>query len=358
MASRNPLLGLVASLRGAPPSDCAWEAVVALANRSLTTPALAARTEGSDRRDGLPRDLREFLAEVLRRNMARNERLLAQLAEAAGALNAKGIRPLLLKGTALLASHPDYASKERLLSDLDLMVAPADFVPSVDCLLRSGYRTEADCSDGRVPAVLLRPDQPGSIDLHTGMQGLAMQCDFAVASSHATVAHIGSAEVLVPSPTVQMMILVLHDQLKGRDYLQGTIDLRHLIDMEVLSRSPTAIDWSLLASLFPRGYARTALEVQLLTAKRLMGLSVPPQLCRSMLAKAQYWRRLLQARWPMSRVPLTIATLVADPRYLVARQASLKQMVQASAATGGRRPRPSSKAGLMHLVQVKGSGKI
>lgn len=356
MARRDPLHDLIDSLRGAPPIDCDWEAVVALANRSLTTPTLAVRTELSDRRNSLPPDLREFLAEVLRRNMMRNAQLLAQLVEAAGALNAAGIRPLLLKGTALLVSHPRYASKERLLSDLDLMVAPADFARSMNCLLRTGYRAEPCRSDGQVPAVLLRADQPGSIDLHGMMQGLAMRCDFALASKHAAVVRVGPVEMLVPSPTVQTMILVLHDQLKGRDYLQGTIDLRHLIDMDVLSRSPVAIDWPLLASLFPRGYARTALEVQLLTAKRLIGLSVPQPLCGGVLSKAQFRRRLLQARCPMLRLPLTVATLAADPRYFGARRAALRRAHQASAADGGRRR--WSGASLMHLVHVKGSGKI
>ena len=103
MASQSAsIIPLCQCFRGLPPKRGDWLSLIELANRTLTTPALM---DFVDRFPGhVPQDARRYVTEICRRNVIRNDRLAAQLIEAVAALNEKGVTPVLLKGTALLAA--------------------------------------------------------------------------------------------------------------------------------------------------------------------------------------------------------------------------------------------------------------
>ena len=73
MARLRALRQLAAALRGQPPRNCDWRAVIALANQSLVTPQLAAAVLPCV--DGPPFKYRPFLEDVRNRNRERNARL-------------------------------------------------------------------------------------------------------------------------------------------------------------------------------------------------------------------------------------------------------------------------------------------
>ena len=111
---------LIAGLRGHALSTTDWQSVIALANRTLLTPALFSALAHSGEIDRLPDDVREYLGFIHDRNWERNLRLRAQLAEAVAALNRRGIAPLLLKGAVPLFLSPTSRLPARMTSDLDL----------------------------------------------------------------------------------------------------------------------------------------------------------------------------------------------------------------------------------------------
>lgn len=99
------LMSLCKCLRGVPPVDVEWTSVIGLANQTLTTPALIDFVDQFASK--LPEDVCTYIRQIYRRNVLRNNRLVAQLEEAVVALNGLGITPILLEGTSTLATAPE-----------------------------------------------------------------------------------------------------------------------------------------------------------------------------------------------------------------------------------------------------------
>lgn len=342
--------GLLACLLGRAQAVTDWAGVIALANKTLCVPTAAARLMQSGTFSTLPSDVGTFLAEVHRRNEDRNRRLLIQLDEAAAALNAISVLPVALKGTAWLAGAKAEHHGDRLLADLDLMVPPDRFFAVAEQLETIGYRPEVPLERPDIPAVLSRTQDAATIDLHCDYGGAAaLFYGYGDLARDAAKVDLSGGIVGVPSPVACIAVLLLHDQLKGRDYLRGRIDLRHLLDIQHFAKACSDEDWDELERLFARPYARNAMRTQLLTARRLLGVEVPDRLVRGARARLQYRRRMLQLRWPAATPMLTLLSTL-DPAYLTARRASRRMT-----ATTGFLPRRDSMDRLLFRNEL---GKI
>jgi hypothetical protein len=131
-----PLAALLACLAGEVPADIDWADLLAAANQALVTGVLAARVG-----DRAPEEVQAFLGTIQERALERNARLKRQLEEAAASLDIAGIRPILLKGAAMLSTAtPGYGA--RILSDLDVMV-PARSMAMARSVSR---RSAIDCT--------------------------------------------------------------------------------------------------------------------------------------------------------------------------------------------------------------------
>lgn len=356
MARLDDLHGLLACLSGEIPLDADWAAIIALANRTLCSPMMAARLIDGGCFSSLPTDVRMFLKEIHSRNAERNRRLMVQLDEAATVINAVGVRPIMLKGTAWLAQARPEQRPARLLADLDLLVPPEQFFPIIDQLRDIGYRLEGAALRTDVPAVLSRPQDAATIDLHTQYgHGATLFYGFeALARGGATVG-LPDSRVMLPSAIDCIAILLLHDQLKGRDYLRGRIDLRHLIDMQGFAERFENAEWRELERLFASPYGRQAMRTQLLTARRLLDMDVPDALVRGLRARLQYRRRLVQLRWPVTAPAFTLLSML-DPAYLAARRSFRRAESASTGAKGGRfLPR---RASMERLLLGNELGKI
>lgn len=360
MGRLEPLRGLLACLRGELPERPNWSNIIALANRTLCSPMVAIRLLEAGRFPDLPEDLRIFLQEILTRNERRNRQLLKQLGEAAASLGEIGVRPVLLKGTAWLARANEQERGARMLADLDLIVPPAHFQAAIEQLGRLGYRLDAPVPRPNVPAVLSRPQDAATIDLHSEYGGATtLLCRFKDLARHGAPVALPGSTALLPSRIFQVAILLLHDQLKGRDYLRGRIDLRHLIDIHSLATGFDDRQWDELERLFTDGYARVAVRTQLLTARKLLGLEVPDRLVSGLRPRLQYRRRMIQARWPATALPLTLLSLL-DPCYLDARRAWRNADVSTMEPTDN--PQPAQflprRTSIMRLLLRRELGKV
>jgi hypothetical protein len=279
--------------------------VIGLANQTLTTPALIDLVD--QHASVMPDDVCAYIRNIYRRNGVRNDRLAVQLEEAVVAMNGRGVTPVLLKGAATLAAAPSERRGIRLMADLDFMVMSDETETAVAALTAIGYEIHelASSESPRWYAELKRPCDVGAIDLQRGAPGPAY---FYGATEH-VLDHcvpmlLGRGRVHIPVPAYQALILIIHDQFQDYGYWVGDIDLRHLVELRNLCNSVEGIDWEQLASNLPSKLMRNALETQLVALAELLGVDVPFSLRSRMIPRLQYVRRLVQARFPVTRWPL------------------------------------------------------
>ncbi|UZE48064.1 nucleotidyltransferase family protein [Rhodopseudomonas sp. P2A-2r] len=296
------LLPLCACFRGDDPGRTDWTALLALANHTLTTPSLAVFVRSQ--LATIPADVAAYVRELHERNAIRNDRLNAQLEEAVLSLNRVGITPVLVKGTATLATIPLSDRALRLMSDLDLVVGPNEIAAAMKALAAIGYSIDYE-SDRRHTkkwyADLKRSQDVGTIDLHEAFPGQPFYDQTPdELRLHLQLIRLGGASALVPSPELQALMLVVHDQFQDYDYWTGCIDLRHLLDLKAIFAAPGGFRWELLETMTSSAIARNALETQLLLLTTLFDVQFPVRHRRRM-PKLRAWRQLYQARFPAVR---------------------------------------------------------
>jgi hypothetical protein len=265
----------------------------------------------------VPPDVASYINHLFELNLTRNTRLKAQLAQMIVALNGEGIVPVLLKGSALLATRDQRSAAYRLISDLDILVAPHEFDKALSCATRLGYRVHyrSPPEAAKGYADLGRPEDAAMIDLQQERPGHRFFYRNHRAPEHYCRRLRGDegeaqSEAYVPTASYQALMLVFHDAFQDYDYWLGTIDLRHLLDLRDLITCQDGTDWNDLVFLTPSRLARNALAAQFLTVQSLLGVAPPLDLARELIPSLQRWRRVLQARAPSLKYPLLLFNLL------------------------------------------------
>ncbi|WEX77989.1 nucleotidyltransferase family protein [Sinorhizobium numidicum] len=313
------LLALASCLDGKPPKEINWDELIALANNSLTISFLALATAKFPETVGVPEDVRKYLAVLYERNTQRNLRLKTQLKEAVNCLNRVDIEPIVIKGTAILLARAPSEIGARILTDLDILVRPADMPGAITALQSIGYEIQFTAGDGswpgnpkfHLPAVLVRPTDVGSIDLQCRPKGPISFSDIERLYRHSSRTAVDGGVVHIPSALAQIVFLILHDQFQDGDYWRGLVDLRHLFDIANIVRS-NDVRWETLRSLFADGYERNAADTQILTAATLFRIDNATKLTFGKLPHLQLARRKMQIERQYLAVPLTLLTLLTE----------------------------------------------
>jgi hypothetical protein len=269
---------LVRCLRGEPVAQADWMQVLERANADLLAPALWSALRASGEASSLPKDARDYLAMLHRLNAARNKALRAQALEFVGALNERGIVPILLKGGLALFDGPYADPAARMMRDLDVMVPARERDDAIAVLKRLGYRlTRCYGAAHHAFGDFARASDPGSVDLHTELLDPFYVLPACEVWDRAQPRQAGGVRFLALAPTDRLLHNLLHAQVHhfGKFY-RGEIALQQVHEFVALARFfGAAIDWVFVERRMRSHRLSTVLHSYLLAAQRWLALEWP-----------------------------------------------------------------------------------
>lgn len=193
------------------------------------------------------------------------------------------------------------------------------------------------------------------IDLHCSLPGPAyFYRPSGQILQHCKLISVGPGSAYVPTATYQALMLMIHDQFQDYDYWVGGIDVRHLVDLRDMAKSPEGIDWDLLATFAPSNLAKNAFESQLVALAALLDVDVPISMRSRLVPQLQFMRRLVQARFPITRWFLLAAIALDYANYRTGLGAEYQSKAQ-PAERGRRIPRSDT---VRFILQRAGSHRI
>ena len=279
-----------------------WLAVISLANQHLVTPALWTAFDRYDLCQQLPDDVRGYLSLLHTRNADRNDRIRKQCIEIGRILSEAGIKAALLKGAAWLFDGSLEAASDRMMRDIDLLVANEKVEVAARVLIAAGYK---DSGESLVEpnhyhyAPLLPPTGDISVEIH---RDLANRVDLLPASEVIVSACEVAPGLLLPSANHRIVHNVIHAQIENGDFVGGAVSLRDTLDLARLVNSYcTEVDWIHLAKeARRRGFFRH-LSGAVRVSYRVLQSHLPTALA-DFRSKLHASRCIHQRRWlPISK---------------------------------------------------------
>ncbi len=305
-------------LGGGPPD---WVALVEQANRERVVTSLHVAFAERGWPPDAPEDLREYLALVYESNATKN-RAIRQLAlDVAAILSAAGASFAFLKGANWLLEVAEERIGERWLADIDLVVAPADWMTALGAIEAAGFQPATDPATyerhfHHVP--LARPGDVVTIELHRhlGWQRYLLTPDEVVAAARPAP---GRPALPLSSPAHRFIFGSLHAQLQNMEYAAGQFSLRDLCDIQYLAATQgDRLDWPAVAAFAHERGIFPYLAASLHLCHRLLGFEVPAPFAHSAVARRHAARCLLQHRGDlrprMTALAVKIAWLVDSGR--------------------------------------------
>jgi Uncharacterised nucleotidyltransferase len=287
-----------AATAGAAPDQVDWPLLVAIASDHLVTPALQPRL-GKVVGAPLDAELRHYFTVIRALNRKRNQRIRSQLGDLVGALNTAGIEPILLKGTAhlMLGLYRDDA--DRVIGDIDLLVAQEERETTLAILRDLGYNSyDGDPEHAHLhhyPPVA-RHDSEAWVELHKLASPYRRALPTQALIRRARRISTGIGSIAVPCAEDLLIHNIVHSQRHKRCFWSAEFSLRDAYDLVLLARHFRGeLDWPRLSSRIAADVGRHSAGFYVGRAHRLFG-ALPPPLPWPVGAHFADWRWGLHAQ--------------------------------------------------------------
>ncbi len=117
-----------------------WDNVVKLSTAHYVFPALYCNLKRANLLAYLPKELVNYMIYITNLNRERNQQIIAQAKELNELLLKHQITPIFLKGTGFLLNNLYEDIAERMVGDIDFLVANQDFKKTVEILKKENYQ--------------------------------------------------------------------------------------------------------------------------------------------------------------------------------------------------------------------------
>jgi len=217
-----------------------WEQFVQVGSSHLVLPALYVKLKGADLLPHLPKELVAHLEEIHSMNLERNKNFLQQVHWLVALLQKEGIHPVLLKGAGALLDKLYLDPAERVISDIDCLVSEKNFYKAVELLKAEGYRSPP-FHPASLPMMhhypsLFKPNEPAAIEIHRYPVGRRQLKYLDMDTLNAQLFQSRNPHPpLILNGHKQILINVIHSQLKDKGQYYANIPLRNIYEFYRLS---------------------------------------------------------------------------------------------------------------------------
>jgi hypothetical protein len=212
-----------------------------MSSSHLITPSLYTAFRRQEILPLLPDDLEAYLSSIYQMNLTRNLQIIRQAGKITEILRGKGIEPVYLKGSGRLLQGIYRDPGDRLMIDIDLLVAEPDTDRAYALLQEAGYIQYADADletykrHHHLPA-LRHPDEVAFIELHRTVVPRKHSILLPVEQARNEQITTAGDAASVLSVSHQIRHLFIHDFLVPRYLIYGAPMLRSLYDHYLLRR--------------------------------------------------------------------------------------------------------------------------
>lgn len=213
-----------------------WDSVVKLSSNQMVVPALYYNLKQAQLLKLLPEGLEFYFEEISKANRQRNKALIKQVNHLVSVLDKHKIKPIFLKGMAHILEGLYLDIGERMVSDIDFLVAQNQVEKVAGILKEEGYvrlYEEGLLFKSRHYARLIHKDFIGALEIHWNVLDIkhASKLNFDLLFSH----KLKIANYYVPSFAYQALHNMLNAQISDRSFYEGSLLVRQLYDCFLLS---------------------------------------------------------------------------------------------------------------------------
>jgi len=222
-----------------------WEKIVKISSGHMVLPALYLNLKQADLFSYLPTDLVHYFKEITLLNSDRNTAILKQITAINAILTSQKIEPVFLKGAAHLVENLYQNIGERMIGDIDLLIAPSKIEQAVTLLTEKGYFLidklgSIDTKASKHYPRLIHKDAITAVEIHWAV----------VLPSHKTSLNYQTIfkdklfinTFYVPSYKHQVLHNILNTQINDNGILYGKIMMRQMYDGFLLSFKPNVVE--------------------------------------------------------------------------------------------------------------------
>ncbi len=222
-----------------------WDAIVIVASEHLVLPAVYCRLQQRSLLSYLPEDLVLYLEELTQLNRERNRTLLKEAEQISEVFKSHNINHVFIKGIALLAGNYYKDHGERMIGDIDILVASDDLDKAFDLLVIEGYSKFLPFSyqvqNYRHLPRQISEKHLGAIELHN--QLLKHEYCHLINPDNFLSKKQNVNGISIPGPEQLIWNTILAQQINDRSYYYNTLRLKGLYDVLVvgLTKKPDII---------------------------------------------------------------------------------------------------------------------
>lgn len=276
-------------------SDLNWDKLVQISSGHMVFQALYLNLKRADLLGFLPKDLVDYAATLTQLNRDRNLAIINQAKALQLLLNKHHIQPIFLKGTAHLLENLYQDVGERLVGDIDFLVAKNQIQKVADTLILEGYQPKgpfilSEQDNSKHYPRLVNPNLIAAVEIHWAI----------IANPYKetlTYREIFEDKLLingffVPSYPHQAIHNMMNTQINDSGFLKGKIMMRQFYDGFTLSFKPEVL---LTLSQYKPVFYRKNLYLKLI---QLIYNAYHIQIIETKWLKFLMWRYQLSINFP------------------------------------------------------------